>query len=59
QVSEQEGKELAQQLKCGWVETSARHNANVPKVFEMTLAEIEKAQGSDGSDAPASRCSIM
>lgn len=29
QVSEAEGKELAQQLKCAWVETSARHNANV------------------------------
>jgi len=29
QVSEQEGKELAQSLKCAWVETSARHNANV------------------------------
>ena len=29
QVSEAEGKELANQLKCAWVETSARHNANV------------------------------
>lgn len=29
QVSEQEGKQLASSLKCAWVETSARHNANV------------------------------
>lgn len=29
QISEQEGKDLAAQLQCAWVETSARHNANV------------------------------
>lgn len=29
QVSEAEGKELAQSLHCAWIETSARHNANV------------------------------
>lgn len=29
QVSEEEGQELANQLKCAWVEVSARHNQNV------------------------------
>lgn len=29
QVSEEEGKELASQLKCAWVETSARHDVNI------------------------------
>lgn len=43
QVSEAEGKELAAKLKCAWVETSARHNANVgrylllPSDFRLTL----------------------
>lgn len=59
QVSEAEGRALAQALHCAWVETSARHNANVGKVFELVLAEIEKAAGAGGAEAPPSRCVVM
>jgi Ras family protein len=38
QVSEEEGKELANQLKCAWVETSARHDVNVGECFHICLS---------------------
>ena len=59
QVSEAEGKELASQLKCAWIETSARHNANVAKVFELVLAEVEKSSTQDGAEPQPSKCSVM
>ena len=59
QVSEAEGKALAQSLHCAWIETSARHNANVSKVFELVLAEIEKASTQGGAEAPSSSCVVM
>lgn len=42
-ISEDQGKKLAQSLKGGFVETSARENINVAKAFEMMIAEIEKS----------------
>ncbi|KAK6541712.1 GTP-binding protein [Orbilia ellipsospora] len=44
QVSPEEGKKLAEEWKCTWTETSARHNENVAKAFELLIAEIEKSQ---------------
>ncbi|KAF3229296.1 GTP-binding protein [Orbilia oligospora] len=44
QVSPEEGKALAEEWKCSWTETSARHNENVAKAFELLIAEIEKSQ---------------
>ncbi|KAI8374380.1 ferrous iron transporter B [Radiomyces spectabilis] len=43
QVSQQEGKDLAQQWGCPTVETSAKHNENVAKIFDILIATIEKA----------------
>ncbi|KAK9383059.1 small GTPase superfamily [Kockiozyma suomiensis] len=37
-----EAKTLAEEFNCPFIETSARHNANVSKVFELLIAEIEK-----------------
>ncbi|WFD28242.1 GTP-binding protein [Malassezia nana] len=59
QVPEAEGKALAQSLHCAWVETSARHNANVTKVFELVLAEIEKAAAPGGAEPQPSKCTVM
>ncbi|SHO79307.1 Similar to S.cerevisiae protein RHB1 (Putative Rheb-related GTPase) [Malassezia sympodialis ATCC 42132] len=59
QVPEAEGKALAQSLHCAWVEASARHNANVTKVFELVLAEIEKASAPGGAEPQPSKCTIM
>lgn len=44
QVTADEGKQLQQDWNCAWIETSARHNENVAKAFELMIAEVEKAQ---------------
>ncbi|KAI7862608.1 ferrous iron transporter B [Spinellus fusiger] len=43
QVTLQEGKDIAQQWTCPHIETSAKHNENVAKIFDMLIATIEKA----------------
>jgi Ras homolog enriched in brain len=57
-VSAEEGQKLGQELKCGWVETSARNNSNVAKAFEMMIAEIEKSQEPD-KPAGGGKCMVM
>ncbi|KAF5369860.1 hypothetical protein D9758_001092 [Tetrapyrgos nigripes] len=60
QVNAAEGEKLAQEIKAAWVETSAKTNLNVGKVFELCLAEIEKrAPNNQAGEPPASRCCIM
>ncbi|CAO3615674.1 ferrous iron transporter B [Cunninghamella echinulata] len=43
QISQEEGQALAQQWNCPMVETSAKHNENVAKIFDVLIATIEKA----------------
>ncbi|TFK43575.1 small GTPase superfamily [Crucibulum laeve] len=60
QVDPSEGEKLAKQNKAAWVETSAKNNVNVSKVFESCLAEIEKRSPSNQAEAPAKGgCVIM
>lgn len=59
QVSEEEGKELAKQLKSAWVETSARHDVNVAKVFELMLGETERDTTEGGPEPETSKCVVM
>ncbi|RIB12382.1 putative small G-protein Ras1 [Gigaspora rosea] len=42
QVSEQEGRELAKQLNCKFIETSAKHRINVDEAFYNLVREIRK-----------------
>lgn len=57
QVKPNEGEELAKANKAAWVETSAKNDVNVAKVFELCIAEIEKTAPAEG---PAkSGCIIM
>jgi len=57
-VSVEEGQTLGQDLKCGWIETSARKNHNVAKAFELMIAEIEKSQEPD-KPAGGGKCVVM
>jgi len=59
QVRSEEGEELAKTNKAAWVETSAKNNINVGKVFELCLAEIEKRSPSTTTEPPTGRCVIM
>ena len=49
QVTIEEGQNLAKKWNCTFIETSAKHNQNISRVFEQLLNEIEK-QRSDGPD---------
>ncbi|KAI0005037.1 small GTPase superfamily [Russula compacta] len=58
QVQAAEGEDLAKANHAAWVETSAKNNVNVAKVFELCLAEIER-QAPTKAEPEASRCQIM
>ena len=58
QVTAEEGKALAEEWKCAWTETSARHNENVARAFELLIAEIEKSQN-PATPANGGKCLIM
>jgi Ras family protein len=59
QVGPSDGEELAKQINCAWVETSAKTNLNVAKVFELCLAEIEKRSPSSKVEPQTSKCVVM
>jgi len=60
QVAPTEGQELATAHHAAWIETSAKNNVNVAKVFELCLAEIDKVTPNhQNSEPPASKCIIM
>ncbi|RYP41143.1 hypothetical protein DL769_011642 [Monosporascus sp. CRB-8-3] len=58
QVSQEDGKKLAEKFNCAWTEASARYNENVAKAFELLIAQIEKSQ--NPNEAPdGGKCDIM
>ncbi|KAI6047210.1 small GTPase superfamily [Pisolithus marmoratus] len=60
QVQPGEAEELAKIKQAAWVETSAKNNINVGKVFELCLGEIEKRSPRSKADQPEpSKCIIM
>ncbi|KAJ9623619.1 GTP-binding protein [Taxawa tesnikishii (nom. ined.)] len=58
QVKEEDGRKLAEELKCGWTEASARANTNVTKAFEGMIGEIEKGQEA-GQPKEGKNCIVM
>ncbi|KAK0230672.1 P-loop containing nucleoside triphosphate hydrolase protein [Armillaria fumosa] len=59
QVPAKDGEALAQTNNAVWVETSAKENINVGKVFDLCLGEIEKHSPTKQGEPPANRCVIM
>ena len=57
QVSEEQGRLLANTYKCAWIEASARFNENISKAFELLIMEIEKSQNPESSGE--SKCTLM
>ncbi|EAU84750.1 rheb small monomeric GTPase RhbA [Coprinopsis cinerea okayama7 len=63
-IDEKEGQELARSCNAAWIETSAKLDINVGKVFELCLSEIENksaARNSNNSTQHTSSksCNIM
>ncbi|KAK2464108.1 hypothetical protein APHAL10511_003856 [Amanita phalloides] len=59
QVELIEGQRLAEANKAAFLETSAKENINVGKVFETVLAEIEKRTSTHAAEPQTSRCVMM
>lgn len=59
QVATTEGQKLAEEHQAAWVETSAKNNTNVAKVFELVLAEIEKRSPNSNTGPEGSKCILM
>ncbi|KAF5353192.1 hypothetical protein D9756_007876 [Leucocoprinus leucothites] len=59
QVDASDGEKLAQANKAAFVETSAKDNINVGKVFELCLAEIEKGSAPNQAEPAGKSCIIM
>lgn len=58
QVSQDDGRNLAERFNCAWTEASARYNENVGKAFELLIGEIEKSQN-PGEATNNGKCLIM
>ncbi|KAF8957659.1 small GTPase superfamily [Flammula alnicola] len=59
QVDSKDGENLAKQNDCAWIETSAKNNVNVGKVFELCLQEIERMNAPNQVEPPARSCVVM
>jgi Ras family protein len=60
QVETQELQKLALQWKCVYIETSAKLNQSVARVFELMIQEIEKTGDGGGSGAGSDgQCNIF
>ncbi|KAF5326170.1 hypothetical protein D9611_000816 [Ephemerocybe angulata] len=59
QVDMSDGKKLAERNGCAFVETSAKNDINVSKVFELCLQEIEKRAAPNQGEQPTKSCNIM
>lgn len=58
QVPVADGQKLAGELKCGFVEASARSDINVAKAFEQVLGQVEKSQNPNEPTGGA-KCTLM
>ncbi|KAJ3306616.1 GTP-binding protein [Kappamyces sp. JEL0829] len=59
QVSTEEGQKLAKEWNCAFIETSAKHNQNISRIFDQMLNEIEKTRGSEAATEQKSNCQLM
>lgn len=57
-VSVEAGRKLADELKGGFIETSARENKNVPEAFQMMIAQIERTAEPE-KPAGGGKCNVM
>lgn len=59
QVTSDEGKKMAEEFKCAWIEASARNDTNVVKAFEILVGEIEKSQNPSQPTGGPNKCIVM
>lgn len=54
----EDGRNLAEEFRCGFTEASARLNVNVSKAFEQMIVEIEKSQN-PSEPTGGNKCALM
>ncbi|KXS18896.1 hypothetical protein M427DRAFT_95747 [Gonapodya prolifera JEL478] len=59
QVSVEDATKLSQEWNCSMVESSAKTNLNIQKIFELVLQEIEKGSAETGGEAKQTNCVIL
>lgn len=59
QVTTEEGKKLAGEWGCGFLETSAKMKENIDRAFESMIAEIEKGQDAGQPKEGNAKCAVM
>ncbi|KAL8405944.1 hypothetical protein RB596_004690 [Gaeumannomyces avenae] len=59
QVSPADGQALANELKCGYTEASARYNENVAKAFELMISRIENTPTGSEAVSGTKSCHVM
>lgn len=59
QVSTEEGQKLAQEWSCAFIETSAKHNQNIQRVFDQMMVEIEKVSSDGDVQNTQKNCIIL
>ncbi|KAG8797833.1 GTP-binding protein [Serendipita sp. 399] len=55
EVTADEAEKLAKECNLRWIETSAKANANVTRVFDMCLEEIEKSMNPNQASAASNQ----
>jgi len=58
QVSLDEGRQLAEEVKCAFTEASAFLDYNVSKAFDLMIGEIEKSQN-PSQPTGGNKCAVM
>jgi len=58
QVTTAEGKKLAEEYNCSFIEASARLNTNVLEAFSLAISEVEKSQNPN-EPTGGGKCSLM
>ncbi|KAL2918254.1 GTP-binding protein [Polyrhizophydium stewartii] len=58
QVPTEEAQAIAAEWNCSYIETSAKHNQNIVKVFDLMLSEIEKTRGEPGEPDKRGSCIV-
>jgi len=59
QVDSKDGETLSREMDCAWIETSAKNNINIGKVFELCLQEIERNTAPNQAEPPAKSCTVQ
>lgn len=58
QVALDEGRQLAEELNCGFTEASAFLDFNVARAFDLMIGEIEKSQN-PSQPTGGNKCVVM